>query len=199
MEMRDRSFCRVELTIRNNVSASRSSEKNRFIKTEVCNYAGIETMKSRGRLKDCFFERMPIMSRVKLSPSRVGTIRPFPSACAPASQAPVMGSSSGRPEALTCRDKLACTETQRLVFEPVGSSIPLLRQIKTPREAAFLSRGGGSLPRTRLWPNSLLTGKNTGNFTRFGGSNRAPLRRNPYPERLSGHLPRLQARCGTGN
>jgi hypothetical protein len=48
-------------------------------------------------------------------------------------------------------------------------------------------------------PNSLLTGKNTGNFTRFCGSDRAPLRRNPYPERLSGHLPRLQARCGTGN
>lgn len=48
-------------------------------------------------------------------------------------------------------------------------------------------------------PNSLLTGKNAGNFTRFCGSNCAPLSRNPYPERLSGHLPRLRARCGTGN
>jgi hypothetical protein len=38
-------------------------------------------------------------------------------------------------------------------------------------------------------PNSLLTGKNTGNFTRFGGSNRALSRRNPYPERLSSPPP----------
>jgi hypothetical protein len=37
-------------------------------------------------------------------------------------------------------------------------------------------------------PNSLLTGKNTGNFTRFDSSNRTPFQRNPHPEPFSRHL-----------
>src|SRR5450432_1045635 len=81
---------------------------------------------------------MPIMLRVKLSPSRLRTIRPSRSACA-----------SGPPARLGASASQA--SSARLV-EPVGSSIHLLRQIKTPHEAAFLSGGGGSLQRTRLQP-----------------------------------------------
>src|SRR5579859_5130888 len=62
-----------------------------------------------------------------------------------------------------------------------------------------VSGGGGSLERTRLETEFPAIRENTGNLARFGGSNRAPSRRNACPERLSVHLPGLQARCGTGN
>jgi len=143
-----------------------------------------------------------------MCPARLGAIRPSRSACASgpptrfgvsASHDPVLSGSSGRPEALTCQSKLAFTETQQDRFRTSGWNLHPLRQIKTPHKAAFLFGGGGSLQRTRLQPKFPANREKYRDFHSFCGSNRAPPHRNPYPERLSGHLPCRQARCGTGN
>ena len=104
--------------------------------------------------KAAFSETMVCLSRVGLCPARLRAIRPSLSTCASgpptslgvsASNDPVLSGSSGRREALTCQGKLACTETQRARFRTSGLNRHPRRQIKTPREAAFLSGGEGGI------------------------------------------------------
>jgi hypothetical protein len=72
--------------------------------------------------------------------------------------------------------------TDRLV-EPEGSQSTLRSaNKKATTRVAFVLAVEAVLREPVSSPKSLLTGKNTGNFTRFGGANSAPFHRNPHPD-----------------
>src|SRR5258706_11743347 len=72
-----------------------------------------------------------------------------------ASHDPVLSGSSGRPVALTCQGKLACTEPEPARFRTSGFDLHPRRQIKMPRKAAFRRDGHMNILRVGLCPSRL--------------------------------------------
>src|SRR5258705_1022458 len=84
-----------------------------------------------------------------------------------ASHDPVLSGSSGRPVALTCQGKLACTETEQARFRTSGFDLHPRRQIKTPHEAA-ISKMLLTLLRVGLCPSRLKAIRPSLSAVRFG-------------------------------
>ena len=93
-----------------------------------------------------------------------------------ASHDPVLSGSSGRPVALTCQGKLACTEPEPARFRTSGFDLHPRRQIKMPRKAAFRRDGYMNILRVGLCPSRLkairpsLSACASGPPTRLGAS-----------------------------